>query len=201
MRSYSPADSPEHCHRCLLRHSNCLCDEIETIEPAFEVLVIRHTSEIYKPSGTVRLISMALGERCRVEDWDSQMPAFQLQTPIPPRALLLFPPDGEDLAVYEEAWQQVHEVPQMLVVLDGTWRQTRRMLRRIEGLRGLKRLSLPAPAQPGARMRIPPHPWAMPTIEALARAIERLEGDAGVPKAAVLDRLLATLMAQLQKPT
>lgn len=201
MRSYSPPDSPAHCPQCLLLHKNCLCHEVEVIQPLFEVLVIRHHSEIHKPSGTVRLIDMALGERCTVEDWDSRMPDFQLQTALPTRSLLLFPPDGEDPAQYEEAWQLEHQPPELLVVLDGTWRQARRMLRRIKGLRELPRLSLPPPLRPGIRLRTPPHPWAMPTIEALARAIEHLEGPKGTPKAEALDRLFATLMQRLQAPT
>jgi DTW domain-containing protein YfiP len=66
--------------------------------------------------------------------------------------------------------------PRTLLVLDGSWPQARRMAQRIPALRGLPRLALPAPATRVERMRTPPRADGLATLEAIARALELLEG-------------------------
>jgi DTW domain-containing protein YfiP len=63
-------------------------------------------------------------------------------------------------------------VPDRVVVLDASWAQARRMTQRIDALRGLPRIALPAhvtqSAAPLPRLRRPPHADGMSTIEAMA---------------------------------
>ncbi len=78
--------------------------------------------------------------------------------------------------------------PQTLIVLDGTWRQTRKMLRRLPELTRFPRFSL-APDTSGAerdRLREPPRPGARSTLESIAEALARLDSPAAGQRLLVL---------------
>jgi DTW domain-containing protein YfiP len=67
--------------------------------------------------------------------------------------------------------------PEVLVVLDGSWAQARRMLQRLAPLRDLPRLSLPP--RDAERLRRPTVAGGMSTLEAIADALELLgDGEA-----------------------
>ncbi len=151
------------CRCCYLPEDVCICAEIPTVPTRTRILVVRHLMERFKPSNTARLAALALPS-CRVVDYGVQGEALPPELDEPGTWLLY--PDGHP----------VTGRPRQLVVLDGSWSQTRRMAQRIPALRGLPRLSLPAPAGPIRRMRRPPRPDGMATIEAIARALELLEG-------------------------
>jgi DTW domain-containing protein YfiP len=68
-------------------------------------------------------------------------------------------------------------VPVRLVVPDGSWRQARRIIQRIPRLDQLPRMSVP-PAPEKRRLRRPPHEEGLSTLEAIARALAVLEGEA-----------------------
>jgi len=134
------------------------------------VVVVRHASEIPRLTNTGRWAVAAL-EGAAVFDHalddrrsDDELGALLEDGP----AWLLYPsghagaPDGP--------------APRTLVVPDATWAQARRMVQRIGPLRALPRLGLPPPP-PTARLRQPPRPGGMSTLEAIAGAFELL-GDA-----------------------
>jgi DTW domain-containing protein YfiP len=83
--------------------------------------------------------------------------------------------------------------PRQLVVLDATWSQARRMFRKLAGLRGLPLLRLPDAPMPAARLRASPAPGHVSTIEAIARALRLVEGEAA---AAPLEALFAVAVAR-----
>jgi DTW domain-containing protein YfiP len=76
--------------------------------------------------------------------------------------------------------------PTQLVVLDGTWRQARRMLSSNSLFARLPRLSLPPPPPGVERLRDSPHPEGVSTIEAIAGALRQVEGEG---PAVALERL------------
>ena len=65
--------------------------------------------------------------------------------------------------------------PSTLVVLDGSWSQSRKMLQRVPQLRALRKWSLPAP--PGRRSLRASPPGGMSSLEAIAEALAVLEGE------------------------
>lgn len=133
-------------------------------------VILRHASEIPRLSSTARWAALALRG---AEIVDYALPGAPL--------------DADDLAL-DGAWvlfPSAHPTPPgsarpaRIVVPDGTWQQARRMMQRVPALRGLPRLSLP-PAAPGPRLRRPPRPGGMSTLEAIAEALRFLDhgGDA-----------------------
>lgn len=65
-----------------------------------------------------------------------------------------------------------------LVVLDGTWRKSRKMLHRNPLLVALPRLSLPDPAPSRYQIRKAHRPQQLSTLEAARHALVHLEGNA-----------------------
>jgi DTW domain-containing protein YfiP len=85
-------------------------------------------------------------------------------------AWLVFP-EGEPMTTLPDD----RPPPSQLVFLDATWSQARRMFRKLAALRGLPILRLPEGPQ-AARMREAPTPDRVSTLEAVARALQLVEG-------------------------
>jgi DTW domain-containing protein YfiP len=164
------------CPRCLLQPRVCLCAEIPSVEAHTRVVIVRHHLEKHRSSNSGRLAHLALPNSELVDHGGIGGPAV-----LPPLdgAWLLYP-EGTVTTLPPDP------LPKQLVVLDATWSQARRMFRKLSALRGLPILRLAEAPMPAARMRESPGPGRVSTIEAIARALRLLEGDA---IAAPLERL------------
>jgi len=153
----------------------CLCAEIPVIATRTRIVIVRHSQERNRSSNSGRLAQLALPNSEIVEHGGLGGPA---RLPELDGAWLLYPM-GEPTTVAPVP------APKQLVVLDATWSQARRMYRKLP-VHGLPVLRLPDGAMVAARLRESPGPGQVSTIEAIARALRLLEGDA---VAAPLERL------------
>lgn len=171
MRSSTESHLPGRCKRCWVRLEFCVCSEIREQRPATELVVVRHLRESFKSTGTVRAAALVLPELKCLEYGETGEPArYELEALTGEGTYLLFP--GEATTPWEGA--QVKR----LVVLDGTWRQTRRMFQRLPPLQGLPRLTLPEKTDRVLRLREGKLAEGRSTFEAIADALELLEGPA-----------------------
>ncbi len=165
--------APGRCPRCLILEAHCVCELIGAPQPsAPPVLIVRHHWEAFKSTGTARLASLALSN-LRIVDMVAENPG-------PVRALLreledawLLYPGGATVSAGRPRPQ-----PSALVVLDGTWRQTRKMLRRLPELSRLPRYSLAPAPDARDRLREPPREGARSTLESIADALGELDSSA-----------------------
>lgn len=154
------------CPRCWVMLGHCVCAHIPTLPTTTRLLVVRHIKERHKSTNTARLAALAL-PNMRIVDYGAPDAPFD-PTPLAEEdTWVLFPGGGSPVADHR---------PRTLVILDGTWAQARQMSHRIPGLGRLPRLSLEGPAAPVLRLRQPPHPEGMSTLEAIALALGQLEG-------------------------
>ncbi|EPX64495.1 DTW domain protein [Cystobacter fuscus DSM 2262] len=167
------------CDRCNLPPHLCLCAELPRVETRTRFLLVQHVVEPRKKSNTGRLATLAL-TNSRLLTYGAPDEALDTALLGEPGTWLLFP-DGPTAPPGAPA-------PRQLVVLDGSWSQTRRMTQRIAALRTLPRLVLPPPDPGTLRLREPTHPSGMSTLDAVARAVALLEGP---DTAAPLERLAA----------
>lgn len=153
----------------MLQQRVCLCSEVPSIATRTRVVIVRHHLEQYRSSNSGRLAHLALPNSVIVDHGGG----FRGPAVLPPLdgAWLLFP-EGEAVT------QAPVPPPAQLVVLDATWSQARRMYRKLDALRGLPILRLPDAPMTASRMRESPGPGRVSTIEAIARALRLLEGDA-----------------------
>lgn len=174
MRSMTAPGAPGRCPRCLILAAHCVCELVGSPhESQPQILIVRHHWEAFKSTGTARLASLALSN-LRLLDMTAEDPA-------PVRAALreldgawLLYPDGS--ATTSEAEGRALR-PRVLVVLDGTWRQTRKMLRRLPELSRFPRYSLGPAAESleRDRLREPPRAGARSTLESIADALAQLD--------------------------
>lgn len=154
---------PARCPRCRFPPEFCLCPAIPRLAAPFRLVVVRHASERERMSNTARWAALALEG---AEILEHALPGVPLDETLlrAPGAVALFPsPRAEDAAVPAAP-------PPILVVPDGTWTQARRMMQRLPALQRLPRLSLAGPPA-GLRLRRPPWPEGMSTLEAVAGAL------------------------------
>ncbi len=171
--------SAPRCERCWQRQDSCICDSLTPLPTRTRLLILRHISERHRPSSTARLAALLLPSVHIVDYGDGPLPDLDLAD-----SWLLFP-DGAPLSAAPTP------PPAQLVILDGTWTQARRMRNRVSALATLPRFSLPPAARPLPRLRRQTRPEGMSTLEAIARALALLEGDAVLaPIEAVLQRVV-----------
>jgi len=173
------------CARCLLQERVCLCADIPSIATHTRIVIVRHHLERWRSSNSGRLAHLALPNSVILDHGGSGGPA---QLGDVAGAWLLFP-EGEPTV------RPPAVPPRQLIVLDATWSQARRMYRKLDALRGLPILRLPDEPMPAARLRESPGPGRVSTIEAIARALRLLEGDAA---AAPLERLFTLAVERAQ---
>lgn len=163
MRSRTPPTLEGHCPRCYLREHHCLCALLPHLDTKTEVIIIRHVVEARLTSNTGRLAALCLSN-CRILEYRSDAP-LDASTFTFDDAVLLYPGAAEPLP----------NSPKRLVVLDATFRQARRMYQRITALHRIPHLALDAPVIAPPRLRTPPRPDGMSTIEAIAEGLSRIE--------------------------
>jgi DTW domain-containing protein len=176
VRSRTHPDGAGRCPRCWLISRACACAVLMPLAAQTRFMVVQHVREGAKSTSTVRWARLLL-PRCELLEYsargDAALPAVGL-----PGDWLLFPngPEHSDVVSgpADVPPASAGERPQRLIVLDGTWRQVRRMLAATPNLGRLPRLSV-SPRPSGARLRAAPSPRALSTLEAMAGAVARLE--------------------------
>ncbi len=175
------------CPRCQRPLRACLCRWITPTANRVAVLILQHPQEQHHAKGSLRLLRLSLAH-CRVEvsaSFEADSLRSWLEAPWPesgsgpPICLLLYPvaaremppPSGPPMA----ATLSPHG-GQRLVLLDGTWRQTRQMLREHPKLQQLPRCALPAPSPSRYTIRKAQRPDQRSTLEAACLALGSLEG-------------------------
>jgi DTW domain-containing protein YfiP len=187
------------CARCLRPQSACICASIVSVTHTVEVLILQHPMEVANAKGSARLLHLCLpGSRLVVgETFD----ALQLETLLSGKNNLLLYPDtgGPPLSVLSPvpalctaAAMRAPTSSQRLVVLDATWRKSRKMLHQNLLLQSLPRLSLRAAPPSRYLIRKAHAPDQLSTLEATCYALMQLEPDAQLlPLIAAFDAFVA----------
>lgn len=176
------------CPRCAVRREHCICAVIATpIATRAQIVLIRHAREVWRPTNTARIAAEALGGARLVEygvlGVPLDVPALLAELPKP--VWLLYPAvEGEDTPQPAPG----SPPPGALVVVDGSWSQTQRFVRRHPELYALPRCALDdeiehrAPRSHGAgaslRLRHARDPVRRLTAEAIAGYLTQWEGPA-----------------------
>lgn len=152
----------------------CVCELVPSIESRVRWVFVLHDLERYKTTNTGWLAwrSIAGAQLCwyrsRVEP---TIPPIELPDDRDP--WLLFPGRGEP-ATPEQA--MAGDRPLTIVVPDGTWSQTRKIVRTRPELADLPTLALPAGAQARWSLREETLASGMSTVDAVCWLMAALEG-------------------------
>ena len=212
-RGDAPRSARRRCATCQRPLSSCLCGWICPTTQALPVLVLQHPAEQAHAKGSVRLLQLSL-QPCQVEVGERfdpmalarwlAAPAEGSATATPPatatplQSLLLYPVEPGDPAAAALSLPLSHPARWRLVLLDGSWRQTRQMLRLNPLLQSLPRWALPAPPPSRYAIRRAQRPEQRSTLEAACLALAALQGDAErfAPLLAAFDGWVARELAR-----
>jgi DTW domain-containing protein len=169
------AVDPLRCPRCRLHTDLCACELLVPLAVATRLLLVVHRYELRKPTNTGHLAVACLqdahlclrgrhGAPDDVVTWDTQ------STP-----LFLFPCPA---AVPLDEWRASRPAAERttLIVPDGTWRQAKRVRRRVPGLADVQAVCLPNRTASDYRLRRAVGEHRLATLEAIAYAFGLLEG-------------------------
>ncbi len=186
MRSSTDATLPGRCPVCWVKQEHCVCPLVPQVPTRTRVLFVRHEREAAKSTGTARIAQLALPHHALVSygdvptEADAALAAMDLAG-----AAVLFPAEPP------APWPL--EPPRTLVIIDGTWRQARKMMKKLPALAHLPRLALPPKPEPVLRLREGTLEGGRSTLEAVADALRTWEG------AAVADPLDALHAAYVER--
>lgn len=172
-----PLTRRPHCPRCLRPARTCICHLVEPVDNAVEVVILQHPLEVKNAKSTGRLLHLCLknsqlvvGEQLFADNKDNDLSALLADQKT---TLLLYPPADNP---NPEAPRSTPPPDQLrLIILDGTWRKTRKLLHLNPSLAALPRLTLPQGLQSRYRIRKAQRPHQLSTIEAAAAALSQCE--------------------------
>jgi DTW domain-containing protein YfiP len=195
------------CAHCLRPQCACICRWVTPVAHTVEVLILQHPMEVANPKGSARLLHMSLPNSRMLtgELFDAQAFATDAENAAPHSRhdLLLYPDTAQDTAPGLSAppalppeWMD-QPAGLRLVVLDGTWRKSRKMLYLNPLLQQMPRLSLQGLPASNYRIRRAHRPDQLSTLEAVCAALAQLEGQAKkfLPLLAAFDSFVAQQMA------
>lgn len=167
------------CPTCRLPQLNCLCPYKVEMQPQAEFWLITHPNELYKPTNTGRLIQDCFPDTA-VFEWSRTAPDEALLARLKDAAyapFLIFPDDQPDYAERVVAYSAPQDKTPVFIILDGTWRQARRMFRQSPYLNELPILPLNTERLTRYKLRTPASVRHLCTAEVAAELL-RVAGEA-----------------------
>lgn len=172
------------CTVCQRPVSACLCGCVQSQACTTELLILQHPLEVLQAKGSARLLHLCLqnSQLLSGECFDpQQLGQAVFSGPEPVRQPVLLYPSTEhsqaaDLSrVAPPPFQPQPGQPLRLILLDATWRKSRKMLYSNPLLQQLPRLSLDSSIVSAYRIRKAERAGQLSSMEAAAYALMQLE--------------------------
>lgn len=170
------------CDGCLLPKADCLCAEVPAPSARSAVLLLMYTGECYKPSNTGRLIADVAAESYAFV-WDRTQPdpaLLQLLQRQDLAPVVVFPHE------YASTERCISTIPlelqtgskkPLFIMLDGTWREAKKMFSKSPYLDAFPVLGINPTAASGYKLREAAHLHQLCTAE-VGIEVLKLAGDA-----------------------
>jgi DTW domain-containing protein len=204
------------CTACLRAQTSCICQWTTRTAHTVEVLILQHPMEVDNAKGSARLLHLSLPhsrivvgeafEEAALQTWLTA-PWTAGAPPTPQQALLLYPdsPTGDAISLPKPPALHpaaLHDPSHLrLIVLDGTWRKSRKILYCNPLLQYLPRLALHNTPPSRYRIRAAHKPDQLSTLEATCAALGQLQGSAApfLPLLTAFDGFVAQQMAYIPR--
>ncbi|WP_165767371.1 tRNA-uridine aminocarboxypropyltransferase [Parendozoicomonas haliclonae] len=166
------------CSRCHRPVSACYCSGLDTCAAPFRIVILRPGKEKKHALNTGGIVDLAVSN-CEIlegEDFSSNEALLKLLELYQGRCWLLYPGeqvDEPDVLSVRRAEQSPDSNEQLLIVLDATWKKSRKMLYLFPRLAELPRISLSEPMASRYRLRKVPGQGFLSTVEAVVAVLEQ----------------------------
>jgi DTW domain-containing protein len=165
------------CPACLRPQTACICHLIAIVHSDIEVLILQHPLEVTETKGTARLLHLCLPNSRLLtgEIFDT------VNLSSPKQSILLYPITLEDhsLGIIAPPSLDLNSMNNLrnirLIIIDGTWRKSRKILIKNSYLQTLPRLVLQDLPAGQYTIRKARKPHQLSTLEAACAALEQME--------------------------
>lgn len=167
------------CIRCTRPRAACICRWVAPVASRVHLLILQHPMEAVNAKGSARLLHLCLANSALAQGEAFERDALHAmlyaggRTPI-----LLYPATPGAPAAPLDSALLAAPAALRLVVLDGTWRKSRKMLYQNPILQALPRLPLTQVPASHYLIRKAHAPDQLSTLEASCHALARLDGAA-----------------------
>ncbi|OUS24303.1 hypothetical protein A9Q99_25585 [Gammaproteobacteria bacterium 45_16_T64] len=166
------------CADCQRPLSVCYCHALTRCQNSWPIHILQHPAESKHAIGTARIAELSLSQ-CRLqvgENFDlSSLGSCDNEDGNVAGTLLVYP--GGDSQPLETL---AFDTPQRLVLIDASWRKSRRMLLESPEIMALPKVSLTPSALSRYKIRKVPNPNALSTLEAIVSALSIVESSPDV---------------------
>lgn len=134
----------ESCSKCGVPIINCICNIVPRIETKAKILILSTEREFSRPSNTARLLKLVNPESTELILWERTNTPKKLIEYINSEEYeiyILFPTENDDLSERKFKQESSEKIP-AFIILDGTWKEAGKILRKSDYLKKLPRISL-----------------------------------------------------------
>lgn len=171
--------SPCHktrCYKCRLHDNICMCQLTPRFDLTSRVTIIMHRKEYMLTSNSGILAKNILkNSKILFHGHENRSPIAQNEiTPQEYENYILFPsPQATPL---DKNFLKRLQKPLNLIVPDGNWRQAKKIMRSVNSLHSLPKVTLPNLGKSEYKLRVSPFEDGVCTFEAIARSLKVTDG-------------------------
>ncbi|WP_321326534.1 tRNA-uridine aminocarboxypropyltransferase [Thiomicrorhabdus sp.] len=172
------------CQYCLRPDKVCICGFIKPINNNIEIGILQHPSEVKQIKGTAIIAQLSL---CKVSYWVGEslddLPGLVNWLDQDEKVYLLYPDiENQTEAYYSYSIKELTQSAMSkqgikILVLDGTWRKTYKMMQLNSALRQLDRIELNPLNESQYKIRKQKDQQSLATIEAIYELLAQLENN------------------------
>lgn len=134
----------DSCNKCGLPKISCICNRAPDIITSAQIWILSTEREFYRPSNTARLLKLINPHSTEIFLWERTKKPEQLIENINNKRYepyLLFPVEEEEEQCRKVEYKNTGKIP-AFILIDGTWKEARKILRKSDYLSKLPRISL-----------------------------------------------------------
>ncbi len=167
------------CRRCMLSHCCCAFKQPQVCSIDFALLF--HRNEVLKPTNSGRLIADCFPTNTWASIWHRTTPPQSLLALLSNpnyQPILLFPGELNPIFTHESNYEpnfSIHNKKLILIILDATWKQARKIYLQSPWLHQIPRLLLTDLSDSHYQLRQAPDKQQLSTAEAVACALQQLK--------------------------
>ncbi len=134
----------ENCITCGLPIITCICDSIKKVSTKAKFIILSSEKELYRKTNTANLLNICNTESTEIIIWERKKTPESIVNYISSdkyKVFLVFPDINEDLRKRTVEYGVMEKIP-VFIILDGTWGEAWKMIKKSEYLKELPIISL-----------------------------------------------------------
>ena len=134
----------KNCDICGLPEITCICNKINSIESRAKFIILSNEREIYRNTNTARIFKLVNSKSTEIVVWkrgEKHIEIFQYINNDKYEVFLVFPAINEELKSRKVKFNKNNKIT-VFIIVDGTWNEAWKIIRKSEYLRELPVISL-----------------------------------------------------------